>query len=369
MAKIVVIEDEESILTNILETLALEGYEVQGAANGRTGVDLVRQFRPDLVLCDIMMPGLDGYGVLMEVRSDPATTTTPFIFLTAKTDRASMRRGMVLGADDYIPKPFSAPELLEAIRARLERQAALAREFDRKVNALRDNVILMILPHELRTPLVSILGYSELLIADGRQLPGERVVEMAQCINRAGQRLHHLVENLLIYAQIEVLRAMPERVQVLRRLQFPRPRAFLKSVAEGKAQQVGRDADLILCLDDVEAVQVLEDNLRKIAEELVDNAFKFSAPGTPVHVAAFAENGCYVLQIGDRGRGMTAEQIANIGAYTQFDRRLYEQQGAGLGLAIAKSLTELHGGWFRIESQPDLGTTVWAALPLAVTPS
>ncbi len=369
MVKIAVIEDEETILRDVLETLALEGYEVQGASNGRSGVDLVRQFRPDLVLCDIMMPGLNGYSVLMEVRSDPATTTTPFIFLTAKTDRDSMRRGMVLGADDYIPKPFSAPELLEAVRARLERQAALAREFDRKVSALRDNVILMMLPHELRTPLVSILGYSELLIADGEQLPGERIVEMAQCINRAGQRLHHLVENLLIYAQIEVLRVTPERLEALRRFRFPRPRAFLKSVAEGKAQQAKREADLSLHLDDVEAVQIIEDNLRKVAEELIDNAFKFSPPGTPVQVAAFAENGCYVLQISDRGRGMTAEQIANIGAYTQFDRTFYEQQGAGLGLVIAKSLTELHGGWFRIESQPELGTTVQAALPLATTPA
>jgi signal transduction histidine kinase len=368
MAKIVVIEDEEAILTDVLETLALEGYEVQGASNGRTGVNLVRQFRPDLVLCDIMMPDLDGYGVLMEVRSDPATTTTPFVFLTAKTDRDSMRRGMVLGADDYIPKPFTAIELLDAVRTRLERQAALAREMDQKVKALHDNVLLMMLPHELRTPLVSILGYSELLIADGEQLPGERVVEMAQCINRAGQRLHHLVENLLIYAQIEVLRATPERVKALRRLQYAYPRALLKHLAEEKAQQVGRSADLGLYLNDVEAVQIIEDNLRKIVAELLDNAFKFSQPGTPVQVSTFTENGHYVLQISDRGRGMTAEQIASISAYTQFDRKFYEQQGAGLGLVIAKHLTELHGGWLHIESQLEVGTTVQAALPLATTP-
>lgn len=367
MARIAVIEDEGPILADVLATLALEGYEVQGATNGRAGVDLVRQFRPDLVLCDIMMPGLDGYSVLMEVRSDPATTTTPFIFLTARTDRASMRQGMVLGADDYIPKPFSATELLDAVRARLERQAALAREFDQKVNTLRNNVILMMLPHELRTPLVSILGYSELLIADGEQLPGERVVEMAQCINRAGQRLHRLVENLLIYAQIEVLRADPKRVDALRRFQFPRPKAFLRLVAEGKAQQAGRAADLTLHLDDVETVQVVEDNLRKLAEELIDNAFKFSQPGTPVHVSTSAENGCYVLQISDQGRGMTAEQIASIGAYTQFDRKFYEQQGAGLGLVIARGLAELHGGWLDIESRPGLGTTVRVALPVVAT--
>ncbi|PYM16846.1 MAG: hybrid sensor histidine kinase/response regulator, partial [Verrucomicrobia bacterium] len=100
-------------------------------------------------------------------------------------------------------------------------------------------------------------------------------------------------------------------------------------------------------------------------EELLDNAFKFSRPGTPVRIAGGVSNGRFTLSVGDRGRGMTAQQIADIGAHMQFERRFYEQQGVGLGLIIAKRLAELHGGDLLIESTPGEQTTVQMILPVA----
>ena len=116
------------------------------------------------------------------------------------------------------------------------------------------------------------------------------------------------------------------------------------------------------------AVAILEEYLRKIVTELLENAFKFSEPGTLVRLHGAACEGEYVFSIADTGRGMTADQVANIGAYMQFERKLYEQQGSGLGLTIARRLAELHGGSLSIQSTPGQGTTVTVRLPSVSPP-
>ncbi len=117
--KILIIEDNNDIRESTAEILELAGYDVKEADNGKTGVELAKQYMPDLILCDIMMPDLDGYGVLYMLNKKPQTTTTPFIFLTAKAERLDFRKGMEMGADDYLTKPFDDVELLNAIESRL----------------------------------------------------------------------------------------------------------------------------------------------------------------------------------------------------------------------------------------------------------
>jgi CheY-like chemotaxis protein len=129
MATILVIEDQTKILENILETLEMEGYQTLGASNGMGGVQLARAHHPDLILCDVMMPGMDGYTVLLQLQNDPETETIPFIFLTARADRDSQRQGMELGADDYLTKPFTRSELVAAVTTRLQKQATYGRKY------------------------------------------------------------------------------------------------------------------------------------------------------------------------------------------------------------------------------------------------
>jgi CRP-like cAMP-binding protein/ActR/RegA family two-component response regulator len=121
MKKILLIEDNEDIRNNTAEILELSNYKVIPAENGKTGVELAIKHVPDLIICDIMMPVLDGYGVLHAVHKNDAIKNTPFIFLTAKTDRTDIRKGMEMGADDYITKPFTGTELLHAVDSRLKR--------------------------------------------------------------------------------------------------------------------------------------------------------------------------------------------------------------------------------------------------------
>lgn len=140
MKKILIIEDDPNIRDNIAELLEDEGYHVITASNGRTGIEAAFASKPHLVVSDVMMPEVDGYGVLKAVRSDSTLATTPFIFLTAKADKPDYRAGMELGADDYLTKPFTHEELLQAIRSRLSRQTLVNDEAEKKINDLRKNI-------------------------------------------------------------------------------------------------------------------------------------------------------------------------------------------------------------------------------------
>ena len=128
MKRILVIEDEAQVRENIQQILEFSDFEVLSAAEGSAGLKLAKAHSPDLIICDIMMPGMDGYGVLKALRLDPTTATIPVIFLTAKADRVDLRQGMELGADDYLTKPFEHSELLRAIESRLARQYVLQQQ-------------------------------------------------------------------------------------------------------------------------------------------------------------------------------------------------------------------------------------------------
>jgi DNA-binding NarL/FixJ family response regulator len=124
VTKVLVIEDQPQMRKNIATILEMENFHVLIASDGQTGIEMAKTQRPDLIVCDIMMPGLDGYQVLQQLRGVAATATVPFIFLTAKSDKADLRSGMNLGADDYLTKPVSREDLLTAIQVRLGRRRA-----------------------------------------------------------------------------------------------------------------------------------------------------------------------------------------------------------------------------------------------------
>lgn len=130
MKEILVIEDNQEVRENIAELLSLSGYEVRTAEHGKAGVAAVQEKKPDLILCDVMMPELDGFGVLRVLGQNPLTMDIPFIFLTAKAEKEDFRKGMGLGADDYVTKPFDDVELLDIIEVRLKKAERIKQQFD-----------------------------------------------------------------------------------------------------------------------------------------------------------------------------------------------------------------------------------------------
>lgn len=362
MTKILVIEDEESIRENILELLEAENFQGIGATNGKIGIKMAIDQIPDLILCDMMMPEVDGHGVLKALRSEPLTATIPFIFLTAKADKSDIRTGMELGADDYITKPCTPQELLKAITIRLEKHKAISRKSKKILDELRTN-ISMSFPHELRTPLNAILGFSELMLSEYKVFEEPDILEMLGQINTSGHRLYRLIQNFLLYAELEIAATNPELLKEMRNSEFSCIKSLITQKAQQQAKLVNRTDDLQLNLHD-SSVAIDSVKLAKIVEELLDNAFKFSLEGTPVLLSTLVKDQTFILSVKDRGRGMTADQIVQLEAYRQFDRKIYQQAGLGLGLAIVQRLVELHGGEFKIESLPQQETIVCVSLPV-----
>ncbi|MCF4967989.1 hybrid sensor histidine kinase/response regulator [Nostoc sp. CMAA1605] len=361
MDKILVIEDDINVRDNILDLLAGEGYKLLSAENGRIGWQLAQVEMPDLIICDVTMPELDGYGVLKLLRQNPTTATTPFMFLTAKSDKTDFRQGMEMGADDYLIKPFTRGELLAAIACRLAKQNTIHQETQKKLDNLRNSIALS-LPHEMRTPLNGILGFSQILMDESDYLDAHSVREMAESIYFSGERLLRLIQNFLLYAELEIVSTNPQQLQALQSKTTKFPSLSLLNIITEKAQEVGRAGDLQIDLYPC-CVKISAEKIAKIVEELIDNALKFSPAGTLIQVKSKVINNMLVLSFMDLGRGMTVAQIAELGAYRQFERKLYEQQGSGLGLTIVKRLVQLHGGQLKIHSQPHQLTLVEVILP------
>lgn len=363
MKKILVIDDAEFILESTATLLGFEGYDVVTANDGVEGVAAAIEHEPDLILCDISMPNLDGYGVIDALRKIEKTMTTPFIFLTAFTEKSNMRMGMEKGADDFLVKPYTREELLSAIDAQWKKHSIIEKQVQEKVDVVGKNVTYA-LPHEFRTVINQVMGSARFLTSNPESIKPDEIKELADDIISSARRLLRITENFLIYVRIESYASSNEKRKQLRQLRTDEPGAMIYDVASMLADSFGRTEDLeILDIVDQIAVELSSESFHKIIDELLDNAFKFSQVGSKVKIKTWLEGDFMFMEIADKGRGMTKEQINNVGAYVQFERTIYEQQGVGLGLVIAKRFVELHDGLFTINSSEGNGCAIVLSLP------
>lgn len=364
MTRILVIEDDAAIRDTLTDILEYGGYTVISTGNGISGLALAQSEAPDLILCDIMLPGLDGYGVKLALNEVPRASSLPFIFLTARTAREDVRQAMAMGADDFLVKPFGSRELLDAVAARLHRNRQIANSRTSELDQVREYINLA-LPHELRTPLTGILGYLYALKSGLETMETGEIADMLDHIEHSAMRLNHLIERYVAYAQLRVVANSPDLIQALNELAGEVPLSLvIREAAQTQAKQAGRPADLVLELQPGSA-GIIGEHFERLVTVLLENAFKFSAPGTPVTVASSMTDSGYLVRVTNHGRGMTADQIAHVGANVQFERGQYEQQGVGLGLAIALQIVRIYGGRLSIASTPGETTTVTVDLPFA----
>ena len=361
MAFILFIEDQDELREEISEALELENFKVEVAANGREGVKKAHQLLPDLIVCDINMPDLDGYAVLDAVRKNPQTATTPFLFLTGKASRQEVRTGIERGADDYLTKPFETDELINAVDALLQKRSTLEKAFQQQLDTLRLS-ISQILPHELRTPLISVISYGDLLQRYPSAFSEDDLRQMGETLALSGERLQQLIENYLLYSQLILLQYQSEKLSLLRQERIIYPADTIREVAQNHASTHKRPDDLQTSLENC-PIYITDTHLRKLVDELVDNAFKFSEEGTAVTVSSSETEEHYQITVHNHGRGMKPEQIKKIGAFIQFERPFYEQQGSGMGLAIVQLIVSLYNGDLQINTSLDKFLEVVVALP------
>jgi signal transduction histidine kinase len=362
---ILVVDDDSGIRDVVSFVLSDEGYTVVQAANGEIALSLIRERPPDLILSDAMMPEMDGFDLCRQVRANPDWSHIPFIFLTAKGLRSDIRHGMDLGADDYLPKPFEAEELLSAVRARLTRVADTQAALSKASEDLRDTIVRA-LSHEFRTPLALIVGYADLMEADASAPSEEEFHEFLQGLRSGVERLNDLVEDFLLLSKLETgalketYRHLPARLKD--------PDQIVERVADEFADRAqSRNVSLtVKTKAPVTTVACHQPSLMEITRRLVSNAIKFSKQdGGEVRLTTWQDQESWILQVSDDGIGIRREAINWVfDAFRQVDRDYLEQQGAGLGLAITRGLTDMYGGQIAVESEPGLGSTFTVWLPL-----
>ena len=371
---ILVVDDTPDNLA-LMSGLLADHYRVKVASSGEKALRIASSdSAPDLILLDIMMPGLDGYAVCARLKSDPRTATIPVIFLTAKSDMEDEKRGLELGAVDYITKPISPPIVMARVRNHLSLKAVTDALRDRNLQleaATRaKSEFLANMSHELRTPLNAIIGFSEVL-RDG--LAGElspRQKEYANEIFTSGGHLLALINDILDLSKVEsgkmTLTLEPLEVAMLIRAGLQVVRETATAHRQHLSAQVAEDLGEVW-LDGRKVKQILYN--------LLSNAVKFTPEGGEVRVEArrvsreASPDGraspCLELTVKDSGIGVSeTDQARLFEPFIQIDSTLARRyQGTGLGLAMVKRLAELHGGAVALRSVPGEGSTFTVWLP------
>lgn len=362
MKRILVVEDEYHIRQNLQQILEFSHYEVFLAEDGEQALTIALREKPDLILSDVQMPRMDGYQLLEALQTNTVTQLIPVVFLTARADRLDQRQAMNKGADDYITKPFTPEELLSAVESRLKKSDISIQQHQDELDKFCAQ-LSRTLPHELNTPLNGIISSIDFLLSRYSAFSEEEVLELLKVVQASSQRLHRLIQNFLLYAELELLanRVNSNVSQIFSRTNIQAIQLTLQQVAE----HYNRREDLFVELPSL-FVKVPESQLCKIFLELTDNAFKFSKAGTPVRIIVKDQIDQVEIFIEDYGRGMTKEQIKTVRAYVQFERKIYEQQGCGLGLTIVLRMVKLFNGTIDIDSNPNCGTIVQIRFPTFV---
>ena len=368
---ILVVEDEPQILEIIAFLLEEENFRVLQAIHGEAALSLLDENKPDLIISDIRMPGMDGFTLCEQVRSTPAFAQTPFIFLTAKGERADVRRGMGLGADDYLIKPFEPEELLSAVRVRLARAAETQAAISKVGTELQDQIIHT-LTHEFRTPLSLVLGYTDLLESSGPGMNENDFQKALRGLHSGSLRLMSLVEDFLLLSRLRAGIIARELGESPPDPLYP-DSVVLQVVQKAQSGASARNVSLEVnsAAPDLQ-VTIEAQHLAEIVRRLTDNAIRFSkSDGGRVVVTTRHEGGSWVLSIADSGIGIPQEALPRIfEAFHQVDRAKMEQQGAGVGLAIVQGLAEVYGGQVGVTSTLGKGSifTVWLPLAQAAPP-
>ena len=371
MNKTVLVIDDSSVLRDIMrEVLEDAGFNVIEAPHGQLGLERAQELAPDIVLCDINMPVLDGYGFVQAARAHEHLRTVPILMVTAMAEKKSMRRAMDAGADDFLTKPFTPEELVAAVSGQLARRERHEADTERSLDRLR-GALMTSVPHELRTPLTSILGYSQLLMARAGRLSADQQAEMHRHIHVSAQRLSRTIGRYMAWSELNAARGdgqlrSSERVDAQGLTEVLASKSFRTLVLDSLPGEwaslpsndrmlAGRQLRI-----DLEPAQIhchCDDLLRLLAE-LISNGLKFSVPGATVWIEGRMQpGGDYHIDVRNHGPALPAQVHKVSGALIQFGRDQQEQQGAGLGLALCALLAQRNAAgvqWIRTDGAPNV---------------
>jgi two-component system sensor histidine kinase/response regulator len=335
MKKILVIEDEQDIRDSIQEIVEMAGYSVTPIANGAAGIKALMHNPFDLIICDIMMPEMDGFSLLSALKKDPSFVT-PFIFLTAKVQSNDLRNGMNLGADDYLHKPFKSKDLLSAIETRLSKHEKL-NELQAQKAAMLEKTIELMVGHEFKTPMNGIINFNTLIAENAISLNNEKLQSLCSYLHISADRLLTTYDKINTYYTLQ--KAL--QLQEIPEMGEPDPHHIIDVI-----KSILHKYDRVKDLDYTEPKPPLffSKLIHTAAKELIENACKFSEKGTPIVVCIFVDITGSNISVANTTRHTTAEALNQYRLFEQHNREVAEQQGLGIGLAITKLIASIYKG-------------------------
>lgn len=379
-AKLILIVDDNPTNLNVLfEYLEESGFEVSVAKSGQIALQQIKHAPPDLILLDVMMPGMDGFETCRKLKSDKTTRSIPVIFMTALTDTVDKIKGFLAGGEDYITKPLQHEEVLARITAHL-RVRKLEKTLHRREKALKDKerqlsvknrqieeleqckqTFFSYISTELQQPIDSILGFSRMILENLEHYSKEQLKSDILRLQETAEKLYAQHTNLLVWSKLQrgAIEFTPGTVNINEQIIY----AILLFSPAAKEKQIDLDSNL----QSKSLVSADDNMLKTILQNLLENAVKFTAPEGTVTVSTqdLEDSDSVEVQVRDSGIGMSQEQIDC----------LFQAQGpcpssvpsdkekVRLGLLLCKELVEKHGGSLRIESRLGKGTSIIFTLP------
>jgi signal transduction histidine kinase len=376
-ATIFVVEDDPTNLSVLFDYLTTMGFKVLAAQSGESALRKIAYARPDIILLDVILPGIDGFETCRRLKMDGATKDIPVIFITSLTEGVDKVRGFDVGGVDYITKPHHFGEMFARLNAhliirkqqkqlqeqntRLQEQNTLVeqqREQLRELNRNKDK-FFSIIAHDLKNPLIGFLSFVKLIEEDLENWNKDQIQKLLGQLRDSAENLSALIENLLTWSRIQrdmidyLLQPIDLRLLIARNIEILTPNAEQKQVTfqNSLQEEISVDVDLHM--------------LDTVVRNLLSNAIKFTEVGGTIKISATHDENTVNVAVSDTGIGIPEEKLSDlfrIDAKSQREGTAGEK-GTGLGLILCKEFIEKHGGKIWAESKVGKGTTFTFTLP------
>lgn len=365
-SKILIVDDTRTNVELLREILAPHGYKLFFAGSGEQAIKLVPKVEPDLILLDVMMPGIDGFETCKQLKAMVGYTDIPIIFATARSNPSDLAKGFSVGGVDYITKPINQAEVEARVYTHL-RIRDLIKSQERIILTLECGIReqttgVASMGHELRTPLNAIIGYSDILMEEMAEIGNDTYAQClarVEAINGAGHYLLRLINNVLDIAKLDVgkMEAYYDHLLIS---------DWLRGVESTVQPLVEKNNNIlqINCPDHITQIYTDRTKLQQILVNLIGNACKFTEQGQ-IRLDIKENAKSLFFEVSDTGIGMSDEQQSRLFQdFQQADKSIAGKYGGtGLGLAISKRLAHLLGGDISVSSQPGEGSTFSVVLP------
>lgn len=362
--KLLVVDDVQTNVLLLKALLGKEGYGILVANNGQEALEVIRNENPDLILLDVMMPGMDGFEVAERLKSEEFRCEIPIIFLTALDDTQSIVNGFKLGVGDFISKPFRKEELMVRIKHQLSLVAA-RRIIEKKNEELRKTIagrdkMYSVIAHDLRSPMASMkMLLNTIMMSVEKDKIDPDIFDMLEMSNKTSEEVFSLLDNLLKWtkSQLGKLTVIPQKLDI-------------SGLADGVVEVMNSVAEvkhIKLIRTDHESFFVYVDieMIKSILRNLISNAVKFSNPDSEIKVGIKAEDGKVIVSVTDSGKGIKKEDqhklLKDSTHFTTYGTN--SEEGSGLGLLLCRDFARKNGGELWFESEENLGSVFSFSLP------